>query len=172
MLKSDYFVVDKGDWGQTSLDFNDKRFKLTQTTLDFAESTYRVVNHGSESHPDNPMDEVIRIASLLNEADLFWEDQEVEGAHCFGFEISAKKYGTNPDGMVHRVWFDAQTRLPVRMEFEYLHKGNGKPRRSVKDRFQWNAEIPAGTFEPRIPEGFINSQPDEIRSPGRKERQG
>jgi hypothetical protein len=169
MLKSDYFVVDKGDWGRTSLDFNDKRFKLKQTTLNFAESTYTVVIHGSESHPDNPLDRIVRIASLLNEADLFWEGQEVDGVHCFGFEISAKKYGTNPDGMVHRVWFDAQTRLPVRMEFEYLHKGDGKPRRSVTDRFQWNAEIPATTFEPMTPEGFVSAHPDGIQVAGERQ---
>jgi outer membrane lipoprotein-sorting protein len=170
--RTDYFVMDKSDWGETSLDFNDKAFSLTRTTVDFDDASYRIVNHGSESHPDNPLDYVIRIASLLNEADRFWEDEEIEGIQCFGFEVSAKKYGTNPDGMLHRLWLDAETKLPVKMEFEYLHKTDGKPRRSVTDRFQWNAEIPAGTFEPRIPEGFINSQPDEIRSPGRKERQG
>jgi outer membrane lipoprotein-sorting protein len=152
--QSDYFVVDKSDWGKTSLDFNDKAFSLTQTTVHLSESSYRVVNHGSESHPDNPMDRIIWLASLFNEADRFWEDEEVEGVRCFGFEVSAKKYGTNPDGMLHRLWFDAETKLPVKMEFEYLHKSDGEPRRSVTDRFEWNAEIPAETFEPDVPEDF------------------
>ncbi|MHC4169269.1 MAG: hypothetical protein ACYSWQ_20160, partial [Planctomycetota bacterium] len=152
--QTDYFVVDKGDWGRTSLDFNDKAFSLTQTTVHFGDSSYRIVNHGSESHPDNPMDRIIWLASLLNEADRFWEDEEIEGIQCFGFEVSAKKYGTNPDGMLHRLWFDARTKLPVKMEFERIHEGDGKPRRSVTDRFEWNADIRAETFEPEIPEDF------------------
>lgn len=152
--QTDYFVVDKGDWGQTSLDFNDKAFSLTQTTVQFGDSSYRIVKHGSESHPDNPMDRIIWLASLLNEADRFWEDEEIEGIQCFGFEVSAKKYGTNPDGMLHRLWFDARTKLPVKMEFERLDEGDGKPRRMVTDQFQWNPEIPAETFMPEIPEDF------------------
>jgi len=168
--RTNYFVVDKSDWGRTSLDFNDKAFSLTQTTVDFADASYMIVNHGSESHPDNPMDYIIRIASLLNEADRFWEDEEIEGIRCFGFEVSAKKYGTNPDGMLHRLWFDARTKLPVKLEFERIHEGDGKPRRSVTDRFQWNAEILAGTFEPRIPEGFVSAHPDEIQAARERQR--
>lgn len=84
----------------------------------------------------------------------FWADDEVEGVRCFGFELSAKKCGTNPDGMLHRLWFDAETRLPVKMEFEYLHKDDGELRRSVKDRFQWNAEIPSEMLIAEIPEDF------------------
>lgn len=40
------------------------------------------------------------------------------------------------------------------MEFERIHEGDGEPGRSVTDRFQWNVEIPAGTFVPEIPEDF------------------
>jgi len=71
---------------------------------------------------------------------------------------------------LHRLWFDAQTKLPVKMEFERILEGDGKPRRSVTDRFQWNAEILAGTFEPRIPEGFVSAHPDEIQAARERQR--
>ncbi len=46
------------------------------------------------------------------------------------------------------MWFDAETKLPVKMEFEWLE---GK---RITGRFQWNPELPAETFIPNIPAGF------------------
>jgi outer membrane lipoprotein-sorting protein len=157
--QTDYFVVDKSDWGQTSLDFNDKAFSLTQTTVHLGDASYRIVNHGSESHPDNPMDRIIWLASWLNRADRFWENEEVEGIQCFGFELSAKKYGTNPDDMLHRFWFDADTKLPVRMEFERL-RNDGTKSVIVRDQFEWNPDLPADMFTPDIPAGFTFIEPN------------
>ncbi len=154
--KIDSFVVDKSDWGRTSLDFNDKAFSLTQTTVHFGDANYRIVNHGSQSHPDNPMDSIIRIASMLNKADRFWENEMIDGVECFGFELSAKKYGTNPDTHKHRMWFDVQTKLPVKTEFEWVQTDG--PRRQIREKFQWNPALPADTFNPEIPVDFTLSE--------------
>jgi len=165
---TDWFVVGKDDWGKTSFDFNDRNFKLTQTTVIPAGESYSIVTHDSKSHPDNPMDRIIWLASWVDRADRFLENEKIGGVECLGFELSAKKYGTNPDGMLHRIWFDAETKLPVRMEFEWLDDDG--PKKEVKDQFQWNPELAAETFTPVIPEGFINAHPDEIQAASERQQ--
>ncbi|MHC4368630.1 MAG: zf-HC2 domain-containing protein [Planctomycetota bacterium] len=158
LRKAEWFVVDQGDWGKTSHDFNDKGFQLTQTTVNFADGTYKIVTHSSESHPDNPMDRIVFLASHLDRADRFMEDEQIEGIDCFGFELSAKKYGTNPDDMLHRLWFDAATNLPVRMELEWLEDDG--LRKNIRDKFQWNPPLAAETFTPEIPSDFTLEEPN------------
>ncbi len=58
--------------------------------------------------------------------------------------------------------------LPVLIEHEGLEE-NG-PSKTILDQFEWNAELPADTFVPEIPEGFTNNQPDEVRAAGEKKR--
>jgi len=55
--------------------------------------------------------------------------------------------------MIHRVWFDATTNLPVRMEFE-SPRDDGGTYVKVKNRFIWNPEFSADYFEPAIPPDF------------------
>jgi len=158
--QTQWFVTDKADWGETSLDFNDRNFRLIQTIVNFADRSYRVVTHGSQSHPDNPMDHIIFLAGWIDRADRFFAEEQIEGINCFGFELSAKKYGTNPDTSKHRLWFDAETMLPVKVESEWV-QGDG-PRKTVSDQFQWNVELPPEKFIPDIPQDFKLSEPDEM----------
>jgi len=150
--QTDWFVVDKEDWGKTSFDFNDKNFRLIQTTVNFADRSYKETTYGSASHPDNPMDRIIFLADHIDKADRFFESEQVDGIECFGFELSAKKYGTNPDTNIHTLWFDAVTMLPVKTEFQWLQDDG--PRKMVLDQFEWNPELPAETFIPEIPDDF------------------
>jgi outer membrane lipoprotein-sorting protein len=150
--KTDWYVTDKSDWGKTSFDFNDKNFRLIQTTVNFADHSYKQITHGSTSHPDNPMDHIIFLANHIDEADRFFESQLIEGIECFGFELSAKKHGTNPDTTMHTLWLDTETMLPVKMEFEWLQ--DDEPRKLVMDQFEWNPELPSETFIPEIPADF------------------
>jgi len=152
LRKTEWYVTDKADWGKTSFDFNDKNFKLIQTTVNFAGRSYREITHGSTSHPENPMDNIIFLAGYIDKADRFFENRQIEGIECFGFELSAKKYGSNPDTHIHTLWFDAVTMLPVKMEFEWLQDDG--PRKMVKDQFEWDPELPAETFIPNIPADF------------------
>lgn len=159
LRRIEWFEVDKEDWAETSFDFNDPNFGLIQTTVDFARHSYTVVKHGHKSHPDNPMDRIIFLAGMIDKADERLEDTEIEGLECFGFKLSAKKYGTNPDTSVHWLWFDSETKLPVRMEFEWLEDDG--PRKMIKDQFEWNPQLPEDIFVPRIPAGFVMIEPND-----------
>ena len=89
---------------------------------------------------------------MLNRADRFWDKEMVNGVECFGFELSAKKYGSNPDTHKHRMWFDKLTKLPVKTEFAWVQTEG--PRREIREQFQWNPAFPAETLKPEIPEDF------------------
>jgi outer membrane lipoprotein-sorting protein len=159
LRKTEWYVTDKNDWDKTSFDFNDRNFRLTQTTVNFTDRSYREITHGSTSHPDNPMDRIIFLAGYIDRADRFFESEQIEGIECFGFKLSAKKYGTNPDTSIHTLWFNAETMLPFKMEFEWL--GDDGPRKMVLDQFEWDSELPAETFTPEIPADFsleVNSE--------------
>jgi outer membrane lipoprotein-sorting protein len=150
--KTEWYVTDKDDWGKTSFDFNDKNFRLIQTTVNYADHSYSQITHGSTSHPDNPMDRIIFLAGYIDKADRFFESEQIDDVECFGFELSAKKYGTNPETSIHTLWFDAGTMLPVKMELEWLEDDGS--RKIIQDQFKWNAELPEETFIPDIPAGF------------------
>ncbi len=162
--RTEWFTIAKEDMGATSFDFNDKDFRLTHTTVDFADRTFERVTHGKASRPRHPMDRIRRLAGLIDRADRTLDNKEIDGLKCFGMEISAKKYGTNPDGALHRLWFDAESKLPVRMETEWPRPdGKGKSLSGL-GRFDWDPNLPPDTFVPVIPEGFMNAHPDDRRS--------
>ena len=152
LQKTVWYVTDKADWGKTSFDFNDRNFRLIQTTANFADRSYKEIIHGSTSHPDNPMDWIISLTGYIDRADRFFESQQIEGIECFGFELSAKKYGSNPDTHIHTLWFDAVTMLPAKMEFDWLQDDG--PRKRILDQFEWDADLPVETFIPEIPADF------------------
>jgi hypothetical protein len=127
---------------------------VVATTVDYEQGTFRVVEHAASSQPRHPMREILRIVGLLDRADTFDEDIEIEGMACFGFEISAKKYGDNPDGAFHRAWFDAATHLPVKMEVEWPRSNGGGTSTAVKDQFEWDPVLPGDFFVPQIPPSF------------------
>ncbi|MBL7154095.1 MAG: hypothetical protein ISS79_10275 [Phycisphaerae bacterium] len=153
LLKTEWFITDQNSWDKTDLDFNTEDFKVIQTIVDYKDETYQVITHGHKSHPENPMDRIVFLVGMLHKADRILEDEVIEGIECFGFELSAKKYGTNPDTHIHKLWFDSETKLPVKMAFEWLQDDG--PRMIVKDQFEWNPELPEDTFVPEISEGFV-----------------
>jgi len=152
LRETEWFVVAKDQWGRPRFDFNDEEFELTQTKVNYRDKFCRIVTHGSKSHPNNPMDRIMFLVGWINKADRFWENEKIGGIECFGFELSASKYGSNPDTNKPRIWFDAKTKLPVRTETVWVSRGSATTR--VRDRFQWNPELAAETFKPEIPEDF------------------
>ena len=84
---------------------------------------------------------------------------------CVGFEIRASQYGDNPGTWVDRIWFDVSTKLPARIE----HSGrpitgdDSRTSTTICDEFNYAGVLSAETFTPRIPAGFINAHPDELR---------
>jgi len=154
LRKTEWFVIEKDDMAPTSLDFNDKNFRLVHTVVDYDAQTYEQVTHGRDTRPRHPMDRIRFLVGWVDRADRILENKVIDEIECFGFELSAKKYGSNPDHMIHRLWFDVATNLPVRMEFESVSESSGRKSLHVKDQFDWNPEFPADYFVPEIPPGF------------------
>jgi len=127
---------------------------VTETDKDLQEETFRVIEHTGSSQPRHPMRDILRVVGLLDRADHFYEAVEIDGVACFGFDISAKKYGDNPDGMLHRAWFDVATNLPVRIEFVWPANGTRAARTDVKEQFEWDPAVPQNFFVPQIPTNF------------------
>ena len=92
-------------------------------------------------------------------------EQVVDGRKCVGFEISASKYGSNPETWLDRVWFDEETRLPVRIEKSGRPVTGDASRTftTIQDQFDYAPQLPPDTFVPQEPPaGFINAHPDEL----------
>jgi hypothetical protein len=126
-------------------------------------SYFRSSDSGSFGNYD-PVQRMRFYAALLDEADMLLGEQVIEGRNCVGFEIRASKYGDNPDTWTDCIWFDTQTKLPVRIE-EHGRPVTDKPDwtfTNIKDDFNYNSELSPDTFTPWIPEGFISGHPDEI----------
>ena len=98
------------------------------------------------------MDRILFLSNMIDQADVFYEHAIIDETECFGFELSAKKYGDNPDTTKHVLWFDKTTLLPVSMELHW--KQDDGFRQQIQDDFQWNAELPEAVFVPQIPHGF------------------
>lgn len=130
-------------------------YTLTETVAELGKIELEVVTHPDSSFRSHPMSRIGFLSALIDEADTFFDHVQIDGIACYGFEVSAKKYGDNPDGMVHRIYLDAATNLPVRMEFEYIRDDGTPSEVRVKDQFQWNVEHPEGFFIPQIPADFI-----------------
>lgn len=112
----------------------------------------------------------VRILGSIEEKRLLGE-KLIEDHDCVGFEISASEYGDNPEEWRDRIWFDVETKLPIRIE-KHGRPVTDHPETTfstIQDQFDYNPELPADTFIPEIPEGFINAHPDEIRAAKEKE---
>lgn len=133
--------------------------------VSFEYQCYTVETYESGSTASDPVDVLRFYVSLLDKADRVLDTKTFEGKECVGFEISAAKYGNNPAGWIDRIWFDTETKLPVRIE-QHGRPVTDRPDRTftfVQDEFEYYVDVPAEKFEPQIPEGFVNTHPDNIR---------
>ncbi|MHC4792337.1 MAG: hypothetical protein ACYS8Y_13080, partial [Planctomycetota bacterium] len=152
--KTEWYVYKEVDTQETGFEIEDKDLRIVRTTVNFDSQTYEVSGYPKIRHP---IHKTLLIAGLVDRADRMLEKQIIDGIECIGFEISAKKYGPNPDSMINRLWFDVDTKLLVRMEFEWDTDHPAKQelkRQFEKDQFQWDPELDEKTFVPTIPEGF------------------
>lgn len=88
--------------------------------------------------------------------------ETIEGHECVGFEAARSAR----EDLAQRVWFHIGTKLPVRTEFEFRFTGadpGQEPVVMVSDEYDFDPHLPPDTFTPVIPEGFINTHPDELR---------
>lgn len=149
---------------------------MIQHYLRFDLKCYGATRHKGGFGKHGPVERMRFYVRLLDEADELLGEEVIEDRNCVGFEISASKYGDNPEEWLDRIWFDIDTRLPVLMEHERAcprdkTQTDFHPHITVRDQFDYNPQLPADTFIPyEAPEGFINAHPDEIRAAREKEQ--
>ena len=148
---------------------------MLQHSVRFDLESYFTHTHAGSFGNYDPIDRLRFYVGLLDEADRQLGIEVFDGCECVGFEISASKYGDNPQEWLDRIWFDIDTKLPVLIEKERgcprdKTKTDFHPSIRVQDQFDYNPELPADTFIPKTPEGFIYGHPDEIRAAGEKEQ--
>ena len=134
-------------------------------------SYFTHTGEGSFGNHD-PVERMRFYVRLLDEADKLLGETVIEGCNCVGFEISAGKYGDNPEQWIDCIWFDIETKLPVRIE-KHGRPVTDHPDKTcttIQDQFNYNPDLPADTFIPETPEGFIHAHPDEIKAAKEKER--
>jgi hypothetical protein len=81
----------------------------------------------------------------------------IDGEKVYGVEIHDPDVLSSPappvEDFVARLWVDVKTKLPVRLELEFIADGKMYTR-MVFDQFQWNVQLNAGDFEPNIPSDY------------------
>jgi hypothetical protein len=81
--------------------------------------------------------------------------QTIEGHQCEGIEVDDPKFARMLfERGTGRLWADAATNLPVRMEFEGTSAGGSIRTRVVLDEFRWDAGLTSADFEPNVPEDY------------------
>ena len=154
LQKIELYVIEKRSSQETGFDLDDKNFRLIHTIINCEDNTYSVATYTKDDGHQHPMGRILFLAGLVNQADRILENTEIEGIECFGVEVSANKYGNNSPNDKHRMWFDMETKLPVRMGFEYWQSDGKTKSVKVRDQFQWDPELSDDTFTPKIPKGF------------------
>ncbi len=130
---------------------------MLQTSIRFDNNTYAVDRHRGSFGEVNPVARMRFLVGLTDKKDRRLDPTMIEGRQCIGFEIRANKYGNNPEDWIDRIWFDPRTKLPVRVEHEQPRTDdNFKAFIQVQEQFDWNPSLPADTFSPKIPKGFMN----------------
>ena len=152
--KKKWYRIEKENHDAASVEFNERNFRLIETIVNYTNKTYSVATYEDTSRHRHPMDRILFLASLVNQADRILENIEIEGIECFGIEVSAIKYGNNSPNDKHRMWFDMETKLPVRMESEYWQPDDKSKSIRIRGHFQWDPELDKETFVPIIPEDF------------------
>lgn len=114
----------------------------------------------------DPVSRMRFYVGLLDEANRLLGEELIDGTQCVGFEISASKYGDNPSDWIDRIWFDVETKLPVRMEKRGRPVTNqpDKTFTTIQSDFDYNPSLPADTFVPYTPEGYVFGHPDDIQA--------
>ena len=120
----------------------------------------------------DPVDRMRFYVGLIGEADSLLGEDVIDGTQCVGFEISASKYGDNPGDWTDCIWFDVETKLPVRLEKRGRPVTNqpDKTFTTIQSEFDYDPYLSADTFVPETPEGYINAHPDEIRAAREREQ--
>jgi hypothetical protein len=139
---------------------------MIQHYIRFDLKCYGALRHGGRFGVHDPVERMRFCVEHLDRADRLLDEQTIDGRDCVGFEIGASKYGSNPETWLDRIWFDKETRLPVRIEQSGrpVTGDTTKTFTTVQDQFDYAPQVPADTFTPQEPPaGFVNAHPDELQ---------
>lgn len=127
---------------------------------------YGALRHGGSFGRYDPVERMRFYVGLLDKADKFLGEKVFDGRRCVGFEISAGKYGNNPEQWLDCIWFDVETKLPVCIEERGrpITDNPDKTFTTIKDQFDYNPQLSPDTFVPFVPQGFINAHPDQMKA--------
>ncbi|UCF16970.1 MAG: hypothetical protein JSW59_05820, partial [Phycisphaerales bacterium] len=105
---------------------------------------YTITTREGGAYKRDPMKKLRWYVDLLDKADRVLDTKKFDGRECVGFEIDTSKYGSNPKGRTDRIWFDVETKLPVRIEKHGLPVTDspGRTFTFIDDRFEYHAQIP------------------------------
>ena len=138
---------------------------LTQTSIRLKAGDYQIDKHQEPSKVVDHVAKLRAVVKAVDKADRRLGPEEIEGQKCIGFEISAAKLDGPKGEKICRIWFNAETKLPVRIETDnsklektpaFAHGIRGMI--NTLDHFDWSPRLPANTFTPYIPEGFRKVQ--------------
>jgi hypothetical protein len=102
----------------------------------------------------------------MDKAQGLLEDPVPDGRTCVGFEIQVAGEGGNSENRIDRIWFDVETKLPMRVEVSGLPV-TGDPKCTLtiaQDQFDYAPQLPPDTFIPiEPPADFVNAHPDVLQ---------
>ena len=123
--------------------------RLTMTSVRYNDKTY-TVTHDPKARQKNvdPITRIEALAQLLDELGRRIGTARIEGHDAVEFEIAAKKIDAQADDATMHIWLDQATKMPLKITYQFAATI------LVQDHFDWDATLPADTFEPEIPAGF------------------
>lgn len=131
---------------------------LTMTGVHYKDKTYVVTHDPKALHKgDHPLARVKALARQLDASGRKVGTARIEDRDAVEFEIAAKKVDAQDDDAVVHVWLDQTTKMPLKITREFAGRAGDSPVIGmiyVQDHFDWDATLPAGTFEPEIPAGY------------------
>jgi outer membrane lipoprotein-sorting protein len=139
---------------------------MIQTGMRFDLKCYGAVRHKGSFGDVDPVERMRGCVGQMDKAQRLLEDRVIDGRDCVGFEIQTAGNGDNSENRTNRIWFDIETKLPMRIELSGLPV-TGDLKRTltlVQDQFDYDPQLPPDTFIPsEPPAGFVNAHPDELQ---------
>jgi len=89
---------------------------LMSYNVSFEHECYTIKTTEAGAYKRDPMTKLRSYVQELDRADRILETEVFEGRECVGFEIDRSYYGDGFERRVDRIWFDVETKLPVRIE--------------------------------------------------------
>ncbi|MEN6334435.1 MAG: hypothetical protein ABFE01_09255 [Phycisphaerales bacterium] len=139
---------------------------MIQTGVRFDLKCYGAVRHKGSFGDVDPVERMRSCVGRMDKAQRLLEDRVINGRACVGFEIQTAGEGDDAKNRIGRLWFDVETKLPMRIELSGLPV-TGDPKCALtlaQDQFDYAPQLLPDTFIPMEPPAdFVNAHPDELQ---------